>query len=144
MRNGKKCNIFKTKKRGMPMKKILLVLPLLVLALVGCSKTEVHADMYKIKYWVYEQEVKDYKYEILNTYEDYQKNQNHDCLHSYDKNYFESNTLILVYLYEHSSGFKWRITNSYKSGNTIFLEICDESFEVQPMITSSAYCVEVE
>ncbi|MDE6414889.1 MAG: hypothetical protein K2K48_05700 [Anaeroplasmataceae bacterium] len=126
------------------MKKILLLFPLLLLVLVGCSKAEVNADMYKIKDWVYKQEVKDYKYEILNTYEDYQKNQNHDCLHSYEKDYFESNTLILVYLYEHSSGFKWTIKNSYKSGNTISLEICDESFEVQPMITSSAYCVEVE
>ena len=126
------------------MKKILLLLPLLLLALVGCSKTEVNADMYKIKDWVYEQGVKDYKYEILNTYDDYQKNQNHDCLHNYEKDYFESNTIVLIYLYEHSSGFKWKITNSYKSGNTISLEICDESHMVQPMITSSAYCVEVE
>ncbi len=126
------------------MKKILLLLPLFILALVGCSKVEVNADMYKIKDWVYEQEVKDYKYEILNTYEDYQRNQNYDSLHNYEKDYFESNTLILIYLYEHSSGFKWTIKNSYKSGNTISLEIWDESFEVQPMITSSAYCVEVE
>ncbi len=125
------------------MKKILLLLPLLLLILVGC-KVEVKTNMYEIKDWVYEEEVKDYDYEILNTYDDYQKHQNHNCLHHYEENYFESNTLILLYLYEHSSGFKWTIKNSYKSGNTIFLEIYDSSFEVQPVITMSSYCVEVE
>ncbi len=126
------------------MKKIILLLLLLLFPLVGCKKLEVNANMYEIKDWIYEEEVKDYKYEILNTYDEYQKNQNQYCLHHYEEDYFESNTLILLYLYEHSSGFKWTIKNSYKSGNTIFLEIYDSSFEVQPMITMSSYCVEVE
>ena len=65
-------------------------------------------------------------------------------MHNYKEDYFESNTLILIYLYKHSSGFKWRIINSYKRGNTISLDICDDSYEVQPMTTTSSYCVEVE
>ena len=45
--------------------------------LVGCSKVEVSAEMDKLSDWIYESEVKDYKYEILNTYEEYKSNPNY-------------------------------------------------------------------
>lgn len=112
------------------MKSLLLLLPLLLLIFVGCSKVEVNANKYEIKDWAYLEEITDY-----------QKNQNYGSLHSYEKDYFESNTL---YSYEYNSGLKWKITNSYKSGNTISLEIRVNSFEVQPASTSSSYCVEVK
>lgn len=126
------------------MKKILLLLPLLLIALVGCKKNEVNASMYEIKDLVYEEEVKDYSYEILNTYEDYQQNQNHKYLHHYEEDFFESNTLIILCLYEYNSGYKWKITNCYKRGNQLSLELFNEAFEVQPAFSASAYCVEVE
>lgn len=66
--------------------------------LVGCSKVEVSAEMDKLSDWIYESEVKDYKYEILNTYEEYKSNLNYSVLHNYKEDYFESNTLILIYM----------------------------------------------
>ncbi len=125
------------------MKKIILLLPLLLFPLAGCKKVEVNANMYEIKDWIYEEEVKDYKYEILNTYDEYQHNKNQHCLHHYEEYYFESNTLIIIYLYEYNSGFKWKITNCYKTGNQLSLEISNEAFEMQPVLSASAYCVEI-
>lgn len=136
----------KRKKEGeiIKMKKILLILPLLLLTLVGCSKVEVNADMYEIKDWVYEQEVKDYEYEILSTYEDYQKNQNYDSLHTYEKDYFNNHAILILYIRDSTTGNRYGLKEVSKTNSklTIFIEYIE--YGMDQAFSTTVYCVEVE
>ena len=126
------------------MKKILLILPLLLLTLVGCSKVEVNADMYEIKDGVYEQEVKDYEYEILSTYEDYQKNQNYDSLHTYEKDYFNNHAILILYIRDSTTGNRYGLKEVSKTNSklTIFIEYIE--YGMDQAFSTTVYCVEVE
>lgn len=127
------------------MKKILLLLPLLLLALlVGCSKVEVNANMYEIKDWVYEQEVKDYKYEILNNYEDYQNNKNHDSLHNYEEEYFNNHVILILYIRDSTSGNRFGLKEVSKTNSNLTIYVEYIEYGMDQAFSTTVYCVEVE
>ena len=58
------------------MKKKFFLILLFLLFLVSCSKTTINAKMYQLKDWEYSEKVDDYKYEIFDTYSDYETSKN--------------------------------------------------------------------
>ncbi len=122
------------------MKKILFLLPLLLLALVGCSKVEVNADMYFLGSDL--SPTGDDDFEILDSYSKYIGNGK--LLKDYEEKFFESNTLILIYLNDSTTGNRYGLREASKTNNklTIYVE-CIE-YGIMPAFSTTAYCVEVE
>lgn len=122
------------------MKKILLLLPLLLLALVGCNKVEVNADMYFLGSDL--SPAGDDDFEILDSYSQYTSNGK--LLKDYEEKFFESNTLILIYLTDSTTGNRYGLKEVSKSNSklTIYVEYIQEGLSQAFSIT--AYCIEVE
>ncbi len=115
-------------------------MPLLLLALVGCSKVEVNADMYFLGSDL--SPTGDDDFEILDSYSKYIGNGK--LLKDYEEKFFESNTLILIYLNDSTTGNRYGLREASKTNNklTIYVE-CIE-YGIMPAFSTTAYCVEVE
>ena len=125
------------------MKKVILLLSLLLLFLVSCSKTTINAKMYQLKDWEYTEKFDDYKYEILDTYNDYESNQNKSNMNEYDKVFFDNNSLIIIYLKEPSyNKYELKEASKINSSLTITVERVLEGLTLGMMTLS--YCIEVE
>ncbi len=122
------------------MKKILFLLPLFILALVGCSKTEVHADMYFLGSNL-SPDVDD-DFEILDTYSKYVNNEK--SLKDYEESFFENHSLIILYLNDSTTGNKYGLREVSKTNSklTIFIEYIE--YGVGQAFSTTVYCVEVE
>lgn len=121
------------------MKNILFLLSLL-LALVGCSKVEVNANMYFLGSNL--SPVGDDDFEILDSYSKYVGSGK--SLKDYEESFFEKHSLIILYLSDSTTGNRYGLKETSKINNklTIYVE-CIE-YGIMPAFSTTAYCVEVE
>ncbi len=122
------------------MKKILLLLPLFILALVGCSKVEVNADMYFLSSNL-SPDVDD-DFEILDTYSKYVNNGK--SLKNYEESFFENHSLIILYLNDSTTGNKYGLREVSKTNSKLAIYVECIEYGVMPAFSITAYCVEVE
>ena len=122
------------------MKKILLLLPLLLLALVGCSKTEVNANMYFLGSDL--SPAGDDDFEILDTYSKYVSNGK--LLKDYEEDFFENHSLIILYLNDSTSGNEYTLKETSKVNSKLIIKVEIIKYGLSPAFSIVAYCVEVE
>ena len=112
------------------MNKKLFILPLLLLFLVSCSKTKIPASMYQLENYESSETIEDYKYEIINTYNDYQNNQNKSYLKNYDETYFNKSSLIIIFLKEPAPNkYELKEVNNVNNSLVINIECVFEGFK---------------
>ncbi len=125
------------------MKKIILLFFLLVV-LVGCSRTSLNANMYEIKDYKCEEEFDDYYYEILNTYEDYQKNKNYERMNSYSKDYFSNSSLVIIFIKDSTNANKYALKDSFEFNNVLKVSLERVSQGLSQVFSTVSYCIEIE
>ena len=126
------------------MKKVILLLSLLLLFLVSCSKTTINAKMYQLKDWEYGEKVDDYKYEILDTYSDYETSKNMPNLKAYEEDYFKNSSLIIIYLRDSTYGNSYELKEACKINDELKIRM-ERVFEgLGQSFSTTAYCIEVE
>lgn len=125
------------------MKKVILLLSLLLLFLVSCSKITINAKMYQLENFKYSKKIDDYEYEILDTYNDYESNLNKSNMNEYDKVFFDSSSLIIIYLKEPSSN-KYELKEASIINNNLKITVNKVLDGLTLGMTTVSYCIEVE
>ena len=126
------------------MKKKFFLILLFLLFLVSCSKTTINAKMYQLKDWEYSEKVDDYKYEIFDTYSDYETSKNMPNLKAYEEDYFKNSSLIIIYLRDSTYGNSYELKEACKINDELKIRM-ERVFEgLGQSFSTTAYCIEVE
>ena len=125
------------------MRKVLSLLFLTLFLLVGCTKNGINAHMYEIPDFVCEEKIDDYYYEIIDTYDDYQKNLNYNKIEKYNKNYFSNNSLIIIYIRDSTTRNKYSLNEVVRENEKLKIVVERVYRGIGQCFTIVSYCVEV-